>query len=127
MWRGNIKEPRLPVLDGLRQLGMRIESHLAEVDGGATAFGHHLDLLFLLGLGVDSVHTSDHLEAAEVKDPAPEPNGGPDSEVAFAQCHKSGEQHNGVRSEMVRLHAVEGEEVMEKLAHREPKSALEMR
>src|ERR1041385_6898354 len=105
---------------------MRIESDLAEVDGGAASFGHHLDLLFLLGLGVDSVHTNAHLEAAEVKDPAPEPNCGPDSEVAFAQCDESGEQHNGVRSEMVRLHAVEDEEIMKELAHWEPESALEV-
>src|SRR4051812_1337714 len=98
---------------------MRIESDLAEVYGGTAAFGHHLHLLFLLGLGVDSVHTSAHLEATEVKEPAPEPNGGPDSEVTFAQCHESGEQHDGVCSEVVRLQAVEGEEVVEELAHRE--------
>src|ERR1041385_2761035 len=91
---------------------MRIEADLAEVDGGAAAFGHHLNFLFFLGLGVDSLHTNAHLEAAEVKEPAPEPNGGPDSEVTFAQGHESGEQHDSIGSKMMRLHAVEGEEIV---------------
>src|ERR1041385_6664840 len=106
---------------------MRIEADLAEVDGGAAAFGHHLNFLFFLGLGVDSLHTSAHLEAAEVKEPAPEPNGGLDSEVTFAHRHKGGEQHDGIRSEVVRVQAVEGKKVVEELAHREPESAIEMR
>src|SRR4051812_17759183 len=99
---------------------MRVESNLTEVNGGAAAFGHHLHLLFLLGLGVNGVHAGADLEAAEVKDPAPEPNSGPDSKVTLAQCHKSGDQHDAVLSEVMRLHAVEDEEVMEKLAQLEP-------
>ena len=104
---GHIKEPNLPVLDGLWGSGMRITVSSANIDDSGSTISHHLGIHLLLGLAVSVVNSSPDQEAAELEKPAPQANSRPHPKVSLAQSDEGREEHHGVGAEVLRLEAIE--------------------
>src|SRR3954469_18201375 len=105
---------------------MRVTSRSADIDDRSTAFTHNFHFNLFLGLRIGGHHPGADPEASELKEPAPESHSGPHPKVSLAQGDEGGEEHHRVGAEVVRLEAIEIEQISEELAYRQAKSALEV-
>src|SRR4051812_14281694 len=124
---GYVEEAHLPIFDGLWRGRMRITSRSADIDDRSTAFTHDLHFSLFLGLRIGGHHTGADPEASELKEPAPESNSGPHPKVSLAQGDEGREEHHRVGAEVVRLEAIEVEQISEEFAYRQTESTLEVR
>ena len=105
-------------------MGIAVSS--ADIDNSSTALSHHFGLHLSLGLAIGGLNTGADPKAAELKEPPPQADSGPHPKVALAQGDEGREKHHGVGAEVVRLKAIEIQEISEEFAHRKPKSAVEV-
>src|SRR3954462_8097175 len=105
---------------------MRVTSSSADIDDRSTAFTHNFHFNLFFGLRIGGHHPGADPEASELKEPAPKSHSGPHPKVSLAQGDEGREEHHRIGAEVVRLEAIEIEQISEELAYRQAKSALEV-
>src|SRR3954471_3284554 len=105
---------------------MRITTSSADINDRSTTFSHDLHFHLFPGFWIGGHHPGADPEASELKETAPQSHSWPHPEVSFAQGNEGREEHHDVGAEVMRLEAIEVEQVSEKFAHRKAESTVEV-